>query len=135
MNWRPNGLFFQMAQMVAARKPDTKLIIGNEGGSRCFAPGTMVITDHGIKLIQHITMADRVVSFNESSRKQEYKSVLDVIENKDHGKKCILVKLKNGSVIRCTEDHKFYFEGAWHSIKHILSLWDERRNLEADTKV
>lgn len=34
MNWRPNGLFFQMAQMVAARQPDTKLIIGNEGGSR-----------------------------------------------------------------------------------------------------
>jgi phage terminase large subunit len=34
VNWKPNGLFFKMAQMVAARQPNTKLIIGNEGSSR-----------------------------------------------------------------------------------------------------
>ena len=34
MIWKPNGLFFKMAQLVAARKPETKLIIGNEGSSR-----------------------------------------------------------------------------------------------------
>jgi hypothetical protein len=32
--WKPNGLFFKMAQLVAARKPETKLIIGNQGGGR-----------------------------------------------------------------------------------------------------
>lgn len=34
MTFQPNGLYFKMAELVANRQPNTKLIIGNEGGSR-----------------------------------------------------------------------------------------------------
>lgn len=34
MKFEPNELFFKMARLVANKRPDSKLIIGNEGGSR-----------------------------------------------------------------------------------------------------
>lgn len=104
-------------------------IICNEGGSRCFAPNQMVVTSNGPKPIKSIKRGDIVLSFNEIKNRCGWQPVVNVFPQKNI-KPCVEIILKDGTAIRCTIDHKFYFEGGWHSAKHILSLWDER-NMEA----
>jgi len=97
---------------------DGQRFIVNQGGSRCFYGNQLVVTRNGSKPISDITKADEVLTPN------GYKKVLDT-HKMANTKPSIKIKLKNGKIIQCTEDHEFYFKGDWVSIKHILSLWDE----------
>ena len=110
-----------------------KLISGKrgvilEGSSRCFSGQQQIKTSKGAKLIKNIGTGDKVKSFNEATKKNEYKSVTH-LHSFVNTKPSLRITLKNGSIIECTEDHKFYHEGAWVSVKHIVSLWNER-NME-----
>jgi len=104
----------------ALRNNDIRFII-NQGGSRCFAPNTLIQTDKGNKEISQIEKGDMVKSFNEKTKAIEYKKVISTFENIDNNKKAIRIKLKNGNIIEATEDHKFYFEGGFISLKDIIS--------------
>jgi hypothetical protein len=99
-------------------------VICNEGGSRCFADGTLVYTNDGLTNIKDIKAGDLVLTQNEGCKK-----VLDVYVNKNT-KRCIKLKLKDGKEIIATEDHKFMFRQRWHELKNIVSLWNEN-----DTKL
>lgn len=103
----------------------------NKGGTRCFAPKQHIWTNKGNKPICEIEKGDIVKSYNEHTKKIELKPVIDVFKSVNE-KKMLRVKLKNGDVIEASEDHKFYFEGGWHSLKHILSLFDE---MEKNTRL
>jgi hypothetical protein len=109
----------------ALNNADIRFII-NQGGSRCFAPNTLIQTDKGNKQISQIEVGDIVKSFNEDTKEIEYKKVLSTFENVENKKKAIRIKLKNGSIIEATEDHKFYFEGGFTSLKHIVSLLEKK---------
>lgn len=98
-----------------------------EGSSRCFAKNQLVVTSEGSKKISEVQENDIVKSFNELTQKDEFKVVRDV-HKYNNTKKSLRITLKNGSIIECTEDHKFFFEGTWVSIKHIVSLWHENIN-------
>lgn len=98
-------------------------IICNEGGSRCFAAGTLVRTPYGLTPIEQIQAGDIVET------KNEFNKVLDVFEFANK-KEAVRIKLKNGYEIKCTSDHKFFFRGRWVEIKNILSLLHEN-----DTKI
>lgn len=67
-------------------------------------------------------------TYNEDHNKIEYKPINEVLmfNNKKPSYK---ITLKDGSVIKATQDHEFYYEGVWHSLKHIVSLWNERKNI------
>tara|TARA_R110000772_G_scaffold46246_6_gene105605 strand:- start:1236 stop:1760 length:525 start_codon:yes stop_codon:yes gene_type:complete len=99
-----------------------------EGSSRCFIGTQKVITSKGSKPISEITVSDNVLTFNEHTKKDEFKPVIDSLEFKQNKKKCIKITLKNGETIQCSEDHEFYYEGSWLSIKHIVSLWNDSKN-------
>lgn len=134
MNFHPNSLFYEMVRLYHYKKPpDDKIVIFNEGGSRCFSAETLIITGSGNKPIKEISIGDQVVSFNESSNTKELKSVTNVIPSNPTEKKCVLIKLKNGNTVECTDDHKFFFKGTWVCIKDILSLFDG--NMEANTGI
>ena len=93
-------------------------VICNEGGSRCFAPDTLVYCDTGTKKISEIKPGDKVRT------PSGVRNVVDVFKN-DNKKPCVRIKLKSGKEIVCTKDHKFFFRGRWIEIEKILSLWDE----------
>lgn len=100
-----------------------KPIVVNQGGTSCFCGQQKVVTRLGSKPINKLKVGDTVKCFNEKTKKQEWKKVLNTFEYKNT-KRTIKVKLKNGQTIIATEDHEFYYEGGWYSLKHLLSLLD-----------
>ena len=98
-----------------------------EGSSRCFSPNQKVITDIGEKRIKDIAIGDKVKSFNEETKEIEFRTVTDLHHLKNK-KKCFRVKMKDGTIIEATEDHKFYYEGAWVTLKHLLSLYNDKKS-------
>ena len=92
-----------------------------EGGARCFSPCQLVVTESGSKPISDIEIGERVLSFNHLTKEKEFKKAIDKIPQKNV-KKCLEITLKDGSVIRCTEAHKFFYKGEYLAIKDILNL-------------
>jgi hypothetical protein len=90
-----------------------------EGSSRCFSKDQLIQTKLGVKKISDILEGEEILTFNEKSKIKEYKNVKKVYKFKNN-KKSIRVKLKNGFIIECTEDHKFYFNGKWVTLKNII---------------
>lgn len=99
-----------------------------EGGSRCFAADTLVVTSDGSKKISHLQKDNLVLTYNESTGEEEFKKVLELLTFRNNQKKAVKIKLKNGQEIICTQDHKFYYKGGWLEIKQILSLWNENNS-------
>lgn len=132
MNFDPNPLYFKMVEIYSQNKNDNnKVIIGNAGGTRCFSKETKVLTSKGYKPISDIKPKDLVLTYNEQTKNKEYKLVNKSLKF-NNTKKTIEVTLQSGKKFRATEDHEFYYKGAWHSLKDLLSLWDER-NMETTT--
>jgi len=104
----------------ALLNPSIRFIV-NQGGSRCFAPSQLIYTPNGNKPISEIKKGDMVKTLNIYTKEIELKSVNDVFKF-ENTKKAIRIKMKNGDIIECTDDHEFYFEGGFTSIKNILSL-------------
>jgi hypothetical protein len=100
-------------------------VIVNQGGTSCFHPDTLIVTSKGNKRIEDIKVGDIVLSFNETIKKKEWKKVVNTFKYKNT-KPTLKIKLKNGAEIICTDDHKFYYKGAWISAKHLVSCIDEK---------
>jgi hypothetical protein len=66
-------------------------------GPGCFAPGTQVITDNGIKNIEDININDKVLT-----HLANWQNVTNIFKFNDKKK----IHIING--IKCTEDHEFY---------------------------
>lgn len=96
--------------------------IGLSGASRCFSGETLISTKEGLKKIKDIKENDLVKSYNELESKVEYRRCIKLHKFTDNKKKVIRLKLKNGRIIEATEDHKFFFNGAWVELKHLVSL-------------
>jgi intein/homing endonuclease len=99
-----------------------------EGSSRCFDGSQLVVTKNGAKEIKQVNSQDEVLTYNELTGENEYKRVVSSMKFKNNQKKCIKITLKTGETIHCTEDHEFYYEGAWVSIKHVVSLWNDKNS-------
>lgn len=95
-----------------------------EGGSRCFYAGQKVVTLSGSKEISKIDTNDLVLSYNEKEDRTQYKRVVKVHKFDKTDKKIIQINLKNGQIIKGTEDHKIYYKGGWITLKHFVSLLD-----------
>jgi intein/homing endonuclease len=126
MNFNPNPLFFEMAQVFQDNyNEEDKVVICNEGGTRCFSKDTKVLTSKGYKNISLVKNGDKVLTYNEASHKKEFKKVNESLKFKNT-KKTYKVKMKSGVEFVATEDHEFYYKGGWVSLKHLLSLLNEK---------
>lgn len=103
-----------------------KRFIINQGSSRCFAGDTLIQTMNGNKRIDEIVPGDMVKTMNEETKEIIWKPVIDTFHSPNNTKPSVRLKMKNGDIIECTIDHKFYFEGVFTSIKHILDLKEKR---------
>jgi group I intron endonuclease len=73
----------------------------------CFHPETLVQCRGGNKKIIDIKVGDEVVSFNEVTQTFEYKTVTNQIKTPSAQRSKVSVELDNGTVVRCTADHKW----------------------------
>jgi len=100
-------------------------LIINQGGQGCFAKGQLIVTSNGNIPIEKIKIGDSIKSFNEKIKQTTFNKVTNIFKYRNN-KKIIRVTLKNGNTITATEDHKFYFQGGWVSLKNILYLWNDK---------
>jgi hypothetical protein len=126
-----------MAKLIEISKPyeplylTKKPIILITGGRGCFDGNQEVVTSLGSKPISEINKNDLVLSFDGENK--SFKKVIELF--KYDNDKILNIKLKNGTIIKVTSNHEFFFNGCWIKIKDLLSLWDERRNMDSDKEV
>lgn len=125
-------LNFQCTDVFYANYKATEKLIINQGGTSCFYGDQLVITKRGNIKIKDIILGDIVLSFNEKTNTKEWKVVKNLFSY-FNSKKTVKIKLKDGSEIIATDDHKFFHEGGWYSLKHLLSL--KYGNMETNTKL
>jgi len=112
-------------QIISAKEK----IIVLQGGTWCFSPDQLVITNKGNKKISSLKVGDKCLSHNFKKGKNEYRKVMAVFPQKN-SKKCYRIKLKNGTLIEATEDHLFFYNNKWVELKMIIH---EFNNLEKNT--
>ena len=117
---------------------ESKILAHNKGG--CFIAGTLITTDHGFENIEKIQPGDIVLSYNETTKQNEYSKVLDTMIHKIWTE---LYSLYIGNeIIKVTDIHRFYIlrsgqvqwipacelqisdlvlfaDGTWHQIDNI----------------
>ncbi len=76
---------------------------------QCFAEGTLVQTEEGMKAIEDIREGDMVLAYSEETGEQAYKPVTRLLRNKTDQWYHIYV---NGEEIVCTAGHPFYILNA-----------------------
>jgi hypothetical protein len=101
-------------QILMSKKQDltilkkVKLLIVDE----CIRRNTLICLKNGkIKPIQDIKIGDMVKSYNTTSKKIEYKKVLNTWKNLQKSNSCsyfIEIKLEDNSIIHLTPNHKVY---------------------------
>ena len=91
------------------------------GGRGCFSKCQKIVTDKGVKNISEVKISDKVLSYNHNDNIKEYKEVINTF--KYDNQKLYRIKLKNGTFINVTENHKFFNGMEYISIKDLLSLW------------
>lgn len=98
------------------------------GFPQCFDGKRLIHTEKGVKQINEIELGDKVLSYNHEINETEYKPVLNITKNKPK-KRMIKIKMKDGSVIKVTEDHEFYDGHSYLKVIDILRKFDYGRNI------
>ena len=73
----------------------------------CFKEGTKVLTNKGYKDIDKIKVGDIVLSYNENTKKNEYKKVLEVFNHKNVNDNIYSLTINN-TIIEASSEHPFY---------------------------
>ena len=95
-------------QNVSTSKPKNN----NTSSGACFPKGTKVITKDGLVDIDKLVNGNLVLSYNEKSKKNEYKSVIKPIIHENEETDLITLYFDN-YVLNVTGDHRFYVNNEW----------------------
>lgn len=113
------NLFEYFSDVYYWNRDSDKFIRINQGGTSCFSPDTRVVTLDGVKPIKDIVIGDYVKTYDTQMHKELYRPVEELFIF-NNTKPTVEITLKNGSIIKCTDDHKFYIDGSWVKIKEVL---------------
>lgn len=84
------------------------------GGAGCFAGHVLVRTDVGLVPISFIKEGDMVLSYSPHNKSSSFKKVLKTFTYPvDEIRQKMLTFVFTNYKIKCTYDHKFYYNGAW----------------------
>ena len=93
--------------MVTIDSSGNKSTYKPSGKGGCFLAGTKVLTETGYKDIDKITIGEKVLSYNEFTKTNEYKTVLKMFVHNDMNE-TLYKLLVNGNIIEVTSLHRFY---------------------------
>lgn len=113
-----NANLWQTKYLPAVYSPRTYNVLW--GGAGCFASDQRIVTNDGSKPIADIRKGDLVISYNHDTKQNELKEVKTLFEYQTHADRLIEIKMKDGTIIQVTENHKFFFGGSYVKIKDIL---------------
>ncbi|MGC5746570.1 polymorphic toxin-type HINT domain-containing protein [Chryseobacterium sp. NFX27] len=77
----------------------------------CFPAGTKVHTQNGLANIEDLFEGDFVLTFNEETKQQEYKPILQKHER--FTLQMLSIELPTGEFVRVTPEHRFYCNDEW----------------------
>ncbi len=78
------------------------------GPKQCFAEGTLVETEEGLKPIEEVKVGDKVLAYDEATGKQSYKEVVQLFRNET--KEWYHIHVADEEIV-CTAEHPFYVAG------------------------
>lgn len=105
------------------------------GGAGCFYGGQKILTIGGAKVISEIQKGDFVLSYNHELESYEFRPVVQTFKYEEHPERLIEIKMKDGTIIRVTENHKFFSGGQYRHIKDILLDLQNGKDMENDTGI
>jgi DNA-binding Lrp family transcriptional regulator len=97
-----------------------KLIAFITGVPGCFTSDQLVHTNRGVISISEVQQNDKVLSYNHEKDINEYRSVLRTHKHISHPDKLYKIKLKDGTIIKVTENHEFFTGVSYVQIREIL---------------
>lgn len=106
------------------------IIIGGRPG--CFDGEQLIHTKRGLTKIKDITTNDYVLSYNHEKDINEWRKVLARPLHKSTLDKMFKITLKDGTVIKVTENHEFFTSGAYMKIKEYLLPLLHEKDLETN---
>jgi hypothetical protein len=77
----------------------------------CFPAGTKVHTPNGLKNIEDLNEGDFVLTYNETTKQQEYKPIL--IKHERFTQQMLSMELPTGEFIQVTPEHRFFCNDEW----------------------
>jgi hypothetical protein len=116
-------ILIHQANFIQSNHTHTAII----GGYGCFLDNQKIVTPTGLVNLSNLKAGDSVNSFNQNTKKVEVKKVVNTFKYKADEYFCI--KLKDGTEINVTKDHKFFFNNKWIEIHKILDLFDKKHYL------
>lgn len=90
----------------------------------CFVYDTTVSTDKGdIKIgdIVEKKLDVKILSFNHSTGKSEYKPISRLIKHEVYDKNMIKINFSNGKELICTDNHKIFINGEYKKASEVVS--------------
>ncbi len=113
-------------------RPQLGLVTVITGAPGCFTKEQLVHTEKGVKPISEINIGENVLCYNHSRKINEYRIVTNKLIHETHKDKLYRIKLKDGTIIKVTENHEFFTGTDYVKIKEILlSLKNE--TMESNT--
>ena len=93
-----SGLIFSQPcnKVVELTLDAPEKIVIHQGGTSCFAAGTLVVTKRGQIPIENVVVGDIVITMNEVTGEKEWKTVRNTYRF-DNEKETVRIRLKNGS--------------------------------------
>lgn len=76
-----------------------------QGGEVCFTGDTPILTPSGLINIQDLKIGDKVISYNEVTKRNEEKAITNI---KSHEEYDLYYIITQTDTVRCTYDHPFY---------------------------
>jgi len=106
----------------------TKQYIVVTGIPSCFSKEQLIHTSTGVKEISKLQKGDMVLSYSHEKRINEFKKVINTLSNKKHKGKMLKIKMKDGTIIKVTDDHRFFTGSQYLQIKKLLVSLEQIKN-------
>lgn len=90
------------------------------GKPSCFTKNQKIKTTNGSKEISKLKIGDYVISHNEKLKINEYNKVINTMVNNNTKDKIYRLTMKDGTIIECTENHRFFNGTSYVKIKDLL---------------
>ena len=132
INGKPTG-WNRLDRVIGGwNKGDVVIIAGRPG---CFDGNQLIHTKRGVVPIKDITTKDWVLSYNVEKDYNEWKPVIATPLHPTTEDRMFKITMKDGTVIKVTENHEFFTGSKFVKIKEILLPLLNGKDLENNTRI